>query len=72
MSSLRSAQVNPVVLDALYAIKTTPYPNSFLRRLLGRQSTRERGVLAVDWESRTPWMDLMRDIRDHFTLMQSV
>ena len=64
--------VNPEVLDALYAIKTTPYESSFLSRLYGFNSYLQKNVIAVDWETRTPWMELMQDIRDHYTLSQCV
>ncbi|KDR67613.1 hypothetical protein GALMADRAFT_1068826 [Galerina marginata CBS 339.88] len=59
--------VNPEVLDALYSIKTTPFANSFLSRLHGTKET-SPGLISVDWETRTPWMDLMTDIHDHYTL----
>lgn len=65
-----SASPNTGTIDALYAIQTTPYGNSFLSRLQGAQSAQTRGCLAVDWENRTPWMDLMQDIRDHFFFLQ--
>ncbi|KIP02737.1 hypothetical protein PHLGIDRAFT_78686 [Phlebiopsis gigantea 11061_1 CR5-6] len=65
----RSAPINPEVLEALYAITTTPYDNSFLSRIRGFQPSAKPPALAVDWESRTPWMDLMCDIRDHYSLM---
>ena len=64
--------VNQQVLDALYAIQTTPYENSFLSRIQGYNPCRESGVIALDWETRTPWMELMQDIRDHYTLSQCV
>ncbi|KAJ3475202.1 hypothetical protein NLI96_g11988 [Meripilus lineatus] len=61
--------VNPQVLEGLYDIQTTPYANSFLSRLQGFQPNRSPGVLHSDWESQAPWMDLMQDIREHYTLM---
>lgn len=64
--------VNPQTLDALYAIQTTPYENSFLSRILGFQPPLNSGAVAVDWETRSPWMDLMSDIREHYSLMQYV
>ena len=66
------ASVNQQVLDALYAIQTTPYDNSFLSRIQGYSPCRESGIIAIDWETRTPWMELMQDIRDHYTLSQCV
>ncbi|KAI0831988.1 hypothetical protein BC628DRAFT_1415460 [Trametes gibbosa] len=62
------SNINPQVLDALYAIRTTPYNNSFLSRLKGAIIYEQTGVIAVDWETRTPWMDLMSDIREHYSL----
>ena len=64
--------VNPETLDALNAIKTTPYPNSFLSRVRGFQPEPETALIAVDWEIRAPWMDLMRDVVEHHSLMQYV
>jgi hypothetical protein len=58
---------DPEVLRALHDIRTTPFRSSFLSRLNGfvhRRST----VVAVDWETRAPWMDLMEDVRAHYAL----
>ncbi|KZT09856.1 uncharacterized protein LAESUDRAFT_462721 [Laetiporus sulphureus 93-53] len=67
---LRSAPaINPQVLDALYVIKTTPYERSFLSRIKGFQPSLAPGAIAVDWETRSPWMELMNDIREHYSLM---
>ncbi|KAI1793494.1 hypothetical protein LXA43DRAFT_218154 [Ganoderma leucocontextum] len=63
-----ASAVNPVVLDALYAIRTTPYESSFLSRLQGFSPSRQPGVIAIDWDTRTPWMELMADIREHYSL----
>ncbi|CAL1715227.1 unnamed protein product [Somion occarium] len=65
----QSIQPNPQVLDVLYSITTTPYSSSFLSRIRGYQPSLNPGLTDVDWETRAPWMDLMRDIRDHFTFM---
>ncbi|KAH9893525.1 hypothetical protein C8Q73DRAFT_536903 [Cubamyces lactineus] len=62
------SSANPQVIDALYAIQTTPYESSFLSRLQGLPSRRQDGVIAVDWETRTPWIELMSDIRAHHAL----
>lgn len=64
--------VNPEVLDALYNIKTTPFGHSFLSRLHGSRRFIPPGLVAVDWETRTPWMNVMADIREHYILAQSV
>ncbi|KAI9440773.1 hypothetical protein H4582DRAFT_1493682 [Lactarius indigo] len=58
---------DPEVLKTLYGIQTTPYKSSFLSRLNGF-SVRRAPVVAADWEARSPWMDLMEDIRAHYAL----
>ena len=63
--------VNPEVLEALNSIENTPFENSFLSRQHGAKEA-SPGVIAVDWEARTPWMNVMMDIRDHFTFAQYV
>ncbi|OCH96331.1 hypothetical protein OBBRIDRAFT_787413 [Obba rivulosa] len=63
-----TSNVNPQVLDALYAIQTTPFERSFLSRLNGVRSERTPGLIALDWETRSPWMELMGDIREHYGL----
>ena len=68
----RAPELNLETLDALYAIKTTPYASSFLARVRGLQPPPKPPVLAVDWETRAPWIELMRDIREHYSLMQWV
>ena len=60
------------VLDALYNIETTPYDHSFLSRLRGSRSFVPPGLVAVDSETRTPWMNLMADIREHYLFAQFV
>ena len=64
--------VDPEVINALYSIRTTPYANSFLSRIQGTSTYIPPGLLAVDWETRAPWMDLLRDIPDHFAFAQYV
>ncbi|TFY72440.1 hypothetical protein EVG20_g559 [Dentipellis fragilis] len=66
----RDPHLKPQILDALYAIKTTPYESSFLSRLHGAHvSTPDlHQPVAVDWESQAPWMELMEDIRMHYAL----
>lgn len=58
---------DPEVLRALYDIRTTPYRSSFLSRLNGL-TARRSPVVAADWEVRSPWMDVMEDIRAHYAL----
>ncbi|TBU30582.1 hypothetical protein BD311DRAFT_754583 [Dichomitus squalens] len=67
-SSRTISTVNPEVLDALYAIRSTPYESSFLSRLQGFNLDHQINAIAVDWETRTPWMELMTDIREHYSL----
>jgi len=62
----QSLPVNKEVLDALYNIKTTPFGHSFLSRLHGFRGFVPPGLVAVDWETRTSWMDVMADIREHY------
>ncbi|KAK7031628.1 cytoplasmic protein [Favolaschia claudopus] len=56
------------IIEALESIRTTPFENSFLARLHGAScGTAIPDLVAVDWETATPWMNLMSDIRDHYT-----
>lgn|ERR1700761_7891110 len=58
---------DPEVLEALYGVQTTPYQNSLLSRLNGF-SVRRTPMIAADWEARSPWMELMEDVRAHYAL----
>jgi hypothetical protein len=60
------------VLDALYSIETTPFAHSFVSRLRGFRGFVPPGLVAVDWETRTPWMNVMADIREHYLFAQFV
>lgn len=65
--------VNSTVIDALYSIKTTAYTNSFASRIYGNVIREGHSkAIAVDWETRSPWIDLMTDIMDHYSLAQCV
>ncbi|KAJ6568273.1 hypothetical protein DFH09DRAFT_432980 [Mycena vulgaris] len=56
------------IIEALEAITTTPFENSFLSRLHGvTRGVDIPGLVSVDWETVTPWMSLMSDVRDHYT-----
>ncbi|KAF9045354.1 hypothetical protein BJ165DRAFT_1346914 [Panaeolus papilionaceus] len=59
---------NSEVLEALHAISTTKFDNSFLSRICGSYEGTTENVIAVDWETTTPWMNLLSDIREHYTL----
>lgn len=69
-SNKKPVRPDPEVLRALYDVRTTPYRCSFLSRLngfvVGRRSN--SNVVAADWEARSPWMDLMEDVRAHYAL----
>ncbi|KAK0457871.1 uncharacterized protein EV420DRAFT_1271118 [Desarmillaria tabescens] len=62
---------SPKVLEALQDIQTTAYEVSFASRLQGTMPSRTPGLLALDWETETPWMALMNDVRQHYRLAQS-
>lgn len=64
-----SLPVNEQVLNSLNSIITTPYENSFLSRLQGtRAMKRSLAPIAIDWETVSPWVRLMSDIRQHWGL----
>ena len=63
---------NSQVIDALCAIKSTSYDQSFLSRLTGIQHDETPVIMAVDWQTISPWMDLMCDIRNHYCIAQFV
>lgn len=67
-----SVPVPHAVLDALRAIQTTRYEHSFTARVYGYTPHHTPGLIAVDWESHSPWILLMDDIRAHYALAQSV
>ncbi|KAF7309449.1 Cytoplasmic protein [Mycena indigotica] len=69
-SDASTSQQTRAVIHALESIKSTPYSNSFLARLQGvpTMGVNPPGLVSVDWETVTPWMSLMSDIRQHFTL----
>ncbi|OAX36025.1 hypothetical protein K503DRAFT_827179 [Rhizopogon vinicolor AM-OR11-026] len=67
-----SAQLAPQsplsgIFDSLNAIRTTQYEMSFLSRLCGHRPSKYSGLIAVDWETRSPWMELMADVREHYS-----
>ena len=62
--------MNPIVIDALYSINTTSYDNSFASRIHGNNVRENDKLIAVDWETRTPWMELMTDVIDHYSFAQ--
>jgi hypothetical protein len=58
------------VLTALHAIRRTHFENSFMSRLHGCHLEEPLTALFVDWNTWSPWTDLMNDIRDHYILSQ--
>ncbi|KAG8220760.1 hypothetical protein J3R82DRAFT_2189 [Butyriboletus roseoflavus] len=63
-----SVPVPQAVLDALRAIQTTRYEHSFAARVYGHTPQKTPGLIAVDWESRSPWTLVMDDICAHHAL----
>ncbi|KIK97351.1 hypothetical protein PAXRUDRAFT_232092 [Paxillus rubicundulus Ve08.2h10] len=57
----------PTVLDSLKAIQTTRHENSFAARICGHKLQKTPGLISVDWETRSPWMNLMDDIHAHYS-----
>lgn len=66
---LSSLLPHPETIDTLYGIQTTTLETSFLARLQGTR-TLPITAIAIDWETITPWMNLMNDIREHYKLSQ--
>ncbi|KAH7885772.1 hypothetical protein F5I97DRAFT_1150829 [Phlebopus sp. FC_14] len=62
-----SSSAPPIVLDSLRCIQTTSYENSFASRLYGHKPQKVPGLVAVDWETRSPWMNLTDDIHAHYS-----
>jgi hypothetical protein len=58
------------IFDSLKSIRTTPYETSFLSRLCGHRPSKDSGLVAVDWETRSPWIELMTDVRNHYSYAQ--
>ncbi|KAG1770211.1 hypothetical protein EDD22DRAFT_866620 [Suillus occidentalis] len=55
------------IFDSLKSIRTTPYEMSFLSRLCGHRPSTDSGLVAVDWETKSPWIELMTDVRNHYS-----
>ncbi|KAG9093454.1 hypothetical protein FS749_014358 [Ceratobasidium sp. UAMH 11750] len=54
----------PGVLEELCAIKSTPYDQSFASRVYG-YSQSPTTIFFQDWETMSPWMELMADVMAH-------
>jgi len=63
-----SVPIPRAVIDALRNVHTTRYENSFAARIYGNKPPKALGLIAVDWESRPPWMLLMEDVHAHYGL----
>lgn len=69
VASIRpSSHVNEEVIDALNSVITTPFETSFISRLQGTKSAWSPAPVAVDWDTISPWMRLMSEVRQHFAL----
>ncbi|KAF8605801.1 hypothetical protein BDV93DRAFT_521165 [Ceratobasidium sp. AG-I] len=55
------------ILDGLYSIKSTPFETSFASRLYEGLSS-PATVFFEDWETMSPWMELMADLMDHYRI----
>ncbi|KIM59706.1 hypothetical protein SCLCIDRAFT_125662 [Scleroderma citrinum Foug A] len=62
---VQPSAVLPESLNHLRNIPTTRYENSFASRLYGSKPLKTPGLVAADWETRTPWMNLMDDVHEH-------
>lgn len=60
------------VLDGLQVIQTTKYEHSFAARVYGHTPQKTPGLIAVDWESCSPWTLLMDDLHTHYSFAQFV
>jgi hypothetical protein len=69
---IQGAEKHAKTIEALYSIRTTPYNNSFLSRIDGKLDSQSTGLIAVDWDARAPWTELMADIVAHHRLRQYV
>ncbi|KAJ3729989.1 hypothetical protein DFJ43DRAFT_475937 [Lentinula guzmanii] len=61
-------QLNTETVEALGNIRKTSYGSSFISRLYGNHA-RTPGLMHVDWDTNTPWMNLMEDIREYYQLL---
>ena len=72
MTTLPDAHANTTlnlsIIAALEAIRTTPIENSMYARLYGCYARPDAAAIAYDWDTRTPWMSLLEDIREHYSI----
>lgn len=72
MTTPPNAQTNRTldlsVITALRVIQTTPVENSMYARLYGCYARPDATAIAYDWDTRTPWMSLLEDVRDHYSI----
>jgi len=72
MATLPDVQANhapdPTVMTALEVIRTTPVENSMYAQLYGYYPRPDPTAVAYDWDTHAPWMALLEDIRDHYSI----
>ncbi|KAJ3973127.1 hypothetical protein EV361DRAFT_970537 [Lentinula raphanica] len=59
---------NTETVEALENIRRTSYGSSFISRLYGNHA-HPPGLMHIDWDTETPWMKLMQDIREHYQFL---
>ena len=57
-----------VITAALEAIRITPVENSMYARLYGCYARSDAMAVAYDWDTHAPWMALLEDIRNHYSI----
>jgi len=72
MATLHDVQPNHtpdrIVVTALEAIRATPVENSMYARLYGFYARPDAAAVAYDWDTRAPWVALLEDLRDHYSI----
>lgn len=67
----KNQPIPPDVLEGLSSIKSTPFNHSFASRLYGGLRS-PATIFFKDWDTMSPWMELMADLMDHYRLSQFV
>ena len=72
MATLPDIQENrapdPTVVTALENIRTTPIENSMYARLYGCYARPDATAVSYDWDTRAPWVALLEDLHDHYSI----
>lgn len=63
----KNQPIPPDVLEGLSSIKSTPFNYSFASRLYGGLRS-PATIFFKDWDTMSPWMELMADLMDHYRL----